>query len=108
MVLFIYITRLASNEKFNLNIKISLYLIIIFSPIILIILKLNIFNLINSSSPYQETLNFYLKFDLLIRKFINYPINLLLLIIIIFLFFTIVRAVEITDFKKGPLRSIKN
>lgn len=105
LVLFLYVTRLASNELFSFN-MLSLLLIISFTIIISIILIFNdkfiwfISNL--------ETINFNLINNLenennLIKLYNNPTINVTLLIII-YLFLTLIIVVKITDINYGPLR----
>ena len=105
LVLFTYITTLASNEKFNFNANLIFKVSLIPPFIILISTKFNFINPLNLITIHQEY--FYpQKFNNLIRKFLDYPINLFLFLIIWFLFFSIISTVKITDFKKGPLRPL--
>jgi NADH-ubiquinone oxidoreductase chain 6 len=109
LVLFIYVTSLASNEIFNVSIKIlciSLCFLFIINFIFLFIDKsLNLFlfssydiiNLDLTKSFYQENL-------LTINKLYNFPINLITIILIVYLFLTLVAVVKITNIFEGPLR----
>lgn len=109
LVLFIYVTSLASNEIFNISIKIiciSLCLLFITNFIFLFLDKsLNLFlfsshdiiNLDLIKSFYQENL-------LTINKLYNFPINLITIILIVYLFLTLVAVVKITNIFEGPLR----
>nr|ALO77142.1 NADH deshydrogenase subunit 6 [Passalidae sp. GENSP02] len=101
MVLIIYMTSMASNEKFNLNMK----FMIKFIPLIMLIMIILNSETINFLSLYQESMILNQKFNLIISNYMNYPINLLLFIIMLYLFFTMISSVKITEFKKGPLRS---
>lgn len=108
LVLFIYVTRLASNEIFS----ISAQTILVSSALIASILFLSYFNdstlwltsnfsdqafLINWSSP-QPTLN-------LLIKLYNQPTHFLTLLLVLYLFLTLVAVVTITQIFQGPLRS---
>nr|ALO77421.1 NADH deshydrogenase subunit 6 [Passalidae sp. GENSP01] len=103
MVLIIYMTSMASNEKFNFNMKFSLLMLII---TILILNNNNYFNMTNILSLCQESLSETLNFNLIISKYLNYPSNLLMFMTMIYLFVTMISSVKITEFKKGPLRSM--
>lgn len=97
LILFIYITRIASNEKFKFNIKfLFIGRIVLFSVFYPINIDLNINDLI----PIQINLNF--RFSL--TKYITYPNIFVYLIIIIYLFITLILTVKITKFSYGPLR----
>ena len=105
LLLFIDITTLASNEKFNVNVNL-IQKIILFTPLItFLIIKINILNYSSIITIHKEYFSSQ-KFNTLIRKFIDYPMNLFLFLIIWFLFFSIIRTVKITEFKKGHLRPL--
>nr|QBZ37572.1 NADH dehydrogenase subunit 6 [Sinodendron rugosum] len=101
LVLFIYMTSVASNEKFKFSNKIyimfmSILLLMIMSSIVLdpFYSFLNNQNLMTSNNFINQSL----------IKFINTPTNLILIMVIIYLFITLVAVVKITDIKHGPLR----
>nr|YP_004222173.1 NADH dehydrogenase subunit 6 [Chrysoperla nipponensis]ARO47929.1 NADH dehydrogenase subunit 6 [Chrysoperla nipponensis]BAJ61131.1 NADH dehydrogenase subunit 6 [Chrysoperla nipponensis] len=105
LVLFLYVTSLASNELFSFN-MLSLLLMISFTMIMSIILIFNdkfiwlISNL--------ETINFNMINNLenennLIKLYNNPTMNVTLLMII-YLFLTLIIVVKITDINYGPLR----
>ena len=113
LVLFIYVTSLASNEIFNVSIK-----IITIAFFILVILNFNFLF-------FDKTLNLFLfeSFDrinldlikrfyqenlLTINKLYNFPINLITIILIIYLFLTLIAVVKITNIFEGPLRPKTN
>lgn len=104
LVLFLYMTNVASNEKFQFSLKLN---IILYSFIFIIIISL----LINYQF-YSKFNNLILNFDSnflfnqTITKFITFPINTIYLIIIIYLFITLIAVVKITNIKYGPLRQI--
>lgn len=103
LILFIYITRIASNEKFKFNFN----LIIIFTLLTLLIINPNIINfLIQLSMVNQEIikLNNHWILNLSINKIFNYPSRILLIFLIIYLFITLIAVVKITESKIGPLR----
>lgn len=109
MVLIIYITALASNEIFNFSNKILTLNIIFFilliicliitdKSIILIYINNNEnFLIINITKIISEN-----SYSLI--KIYNYPINIISILLIIYLFLTLIAAVKITNIFEGPLR----
>lgn len=103
LVLFIYVTRLASNEIFKLSTK-----LILITPIIIPIILLLFYNF-----PFhiyrQETLNFIPinnSTTLPLIKLYNFPTNIITLILASYLFLTLIAVVKIINIFKGPLRHI--
>nr|AML25702.1 NADH dehydrogenase subunit 6 [Staphylinidae sp. BMNH 1274190] len=101
IVLFIYMTSIASNEMFKFSNKI--FIMMLMSMFIMFMLmtmfKLNLtfnMNSMNSLYPYM--------FELSLNKFFNYPSNLIMTLMIIYLFITLIAVVKITNIKMGPLR----
>nr|QWM97256.1 NADH dehydrogenase subunit 6 [Aulaconotus atronotatus] len=104
LILFIYMTSVASNEKFKFSFKLFLMsslLTISFLPFIFIdsfyINKLSKnFDLMNQNTN--------LDFSLSLNKFINWPYNSIFIMMIIYLLITLVMAVKVTNINHGPLR----
>nr|WGO57896.1 NADH dehydrogenase subunit 6 [Brephallus tramlapensis] len=101
LVLFIYVTSLASNEMFSLSMK-YLLISIITLPILFTLYKSLIMHTMN-----QETLNFliinnYTSLPLL--KLYNQPTSIITIILALYLFLTLIAVVKITNIFKGPLR----
>lgn len=109
LVLFIYITSLASNEIFNFSSKtftLNIMIILIWNLIIFIRDKSL---LINYYIRYEiESLNFIKRFiienSLILNKLYNFPVNLITIILIAYLFLTLIAIVKITNIFEGPLR----
>nr|AFQ62251.1 NADH dehydrogenase subunit 6 [Osphya bipunctata] len=101
LILFIYMTSIASNEKFKFNTKLILLMILLASFIIL----LNSFQLIqfNKTIDYSNWISFS-KNQISFTKFASYPNYKLILFLFIYLLITLIACVKITHFKKGPLR----
>nr|AXA45536.1 NADH dehydrogenase subunit 6 [Paederus fuscipes] len=99
LVLFIYMTSVASNEKFKFSMKIF-YLFMIMMIFLLMIMNYDsmLINPTNLLIIKQTNLNISLS------KFINFPFNLILYMMIIYLFITLIAVVKITNIKYGPLR----
>lgn len=115
MILFIYITSLASNEIFKFNfIKTIVLIRIIILIIILLVnyhieIKLFLINLTKNSEnlSINNLINSILLNSLQLNKIFNFPINILTLILINYLFLTLIARVKITNIFKGPLRQTK-
>lgn len=99
LVLFIYITRIASNEKFDLNLKIIIIIVFIF--FVFVFYELNVNFLILSSSDFFDYL-------IILSKFIQPLRNYIMLFLMIYLFITLIATVKISIIKSGPLRQIFN
>nr|AML26492.1 NADH dehydrogenase subunit 6 [Staphylinidae sp. BMNH 1274661] len=105
LVLFIYMTSIASNEMFNMSMN-----LIIISTMMTFIFFIMYFiidpfyysmsqtllesNLIN----YKDSNNYNLS------KFFNYPSMFVVFFMIIYLFITMIAVVKITKIEYGPLR----
>nr|ALO77525.1 NADH deshydrogenase subunit 6 [Scydmaeninae sp. 840139] len=100
LILFMYMTSIASNEKFKFSNKIFLYLMISIMMLIFFMLKDNFFLILMNSYQMKMFLNFNLS------KFFNYPYNFMLMLLIIYLFITLIATVKIINMKMGPLRQI--
>lgn len=112
LILFIYVTSLASNEIFSLSIKLIINLIIIILFIrffILIIDKSILINyLINNEMIQLNFLDSYLNENIInLNKLYNYPNNFITLILINYLLICLIAIVKITNIFYGPLRPIK-
>ena len=99
LVLFIYISRIASNEKFSSNIKLAVIrlLVILIGGILwyienLIIIKSNFINLITEETFFLNKI-----FD---KK------NIFIIILIVnYLFITIIVSTHLVNIFEGPIRS---
>nr|QUV75324.1 NADH dehydrogenase subunit 6 [Nebria ingens riversi] len=109
LILFIYMTSLASNEMFNFSSK-MLYLMmmmIFFMMIIYTMLDYMMINPILKNSNLMEMFNnMFLKNENIIslNQIYNKPNNLLTLMLMNYLFLTLIIVVKITNIKYGPLR----
>nr|YP_010283905.1 NADH dehydrogenase subunit 6 [Thosea sinensis]ULA45473.1 NADH dehydrogenase subunit 6 [Thosea sinensis] len=112
LVLFIYISSIASNEifKFNNLLKIISFYIIMIIIIIMLMNFKNIFWMnffINFElDNYFNSLLFFNNENLLnISKLYNNQTFLIMMMMVIYLFITLVAVVKITNIFYGPLRS---
>nr|YP_009387940.1 NADH dehydrogenase subunit 6 [Aquatica wuhana]ART65581.1 NADH dehydrogenase subunit 6 [Aquatica wuhana] len=99
LILFIYMTSVASNEKFSLN-KFSL--ILIFPLIMIYMFKDKLFPNMNSMNMDISTNKFL--FTMSLNKFLMYPMMFMSMTIIIYLLITLIAVSKITNIIKGPLR----
>lgn len=115
LVLFIYVSRIASNEIFKP--KINIKKIFFFTLILIIIIQFIFFNNITwiNLSINSDIINFH---DLILflnnenkinlRKLYNNQTFLIIIILVIYLFITLIAVVKITNIFYGPIRSSLN
>nr|YP_010947251.1 NADH dehydrogenase subunit 6 [Mustilia falcipennis]WGO62260.1 NADH dehydrogenase subunit 6 [Mustilia falcipennis] len=116
LVLFIYVSSIASNELFlmSTNMKMIgiLSIIIILMTMIMFKYNLNWMNLNNNKSEENNLLNLMMFFNndnkININKLYNNQMSMLMMMLIIYLFITLVAVVKITNIFYGPLRSSMN
>nr|YP_009186006.1 NADH dehydrogenase subunit 6 [Tetartopeus terminatus]ALO71199.1 NADH deshydrogenase subunit 6 [Tetartopeus terminatus] len=102
LVLFIYMTSIASNEYFKYSNSLLLMMIITMMTTIYLYFTYDkmIMNYLNMNQDFLNNYNFYLSMS----KFINYPSNLIMFLMIIYLFITLIAVVKICKINMGPLR----
>nr|YP_010464298.1 NADH dehydrogenase subunit 6 [Exostira schroederi]UUL71675.1 NADH dehydrogenase subunit 6 [Exostira schroederi] len=104
LILFMYMTSIASNEKFKSSMK---FLIIILSPIILMLISkysLNLFTKTNDSIAFIYTTDMSTSMN----KFIQNNSYQLILFLMIYLLITLIATVKISYSNQGPLRQMFN
>nr|YP_010852987.1 NADH dehydrogenase subunit 6 [Tagiades japetus]WGM81166.1 NADH dehydrogenase subunit 6 [Tagiades japetus] len=111
LVLFIYVSSIASNEMFNFKLSNLLYILFIFLLLIinLFLLNMNWINVVFDSFELNNLSN-YLIFinnnsNINLTKLYNEQTYFLMILMIIYLFITLVAVVSITNIFFGPLRS---
>nr|YP_010401680.1 NADH dehydrogenase subunit 6 [Symphoromyia crassicornis]UQU69103.1 NADH dehydrogenase subunit 6 [Symphoromyia crassicornis] len=111
LVLFIYVTSLASNEMFSLSMKLTINTIIMFFFSFFIILFMDK-SLIMPFLPNMEMINInfmenYLNENSInLNKLYNFPTNIITLLLINYLLLTLIVIVKITNLYYGPLRQM--
>nr|AXS66425.1 NADH dehydrogenase subunit 6 [Coleoptera sp. 23 KM-2017] len=104
LILFIYMTSVASDEKFQLSLK-TMIIISIFMMFLFCIMFTDFFFINSSLKTYeimsQTTLS---KNELSLSKFLNWPSSSMMIMMIVYLLITLIMVVKITDFQYGPLR----
>nr|YP_010292347.1 NADH dehydrogenase subunit 6 [Gonimbrasia tyrrhea]ULO26072.1 NADH dehydrogenase subunit 6 [Gonimbrasia tyrrhea] len=113
LVLFIYVSSIASNELFSFNLKIKLFILFFFS-ILCCTMYMYMYNLkwINFFINYSEMNNFQYITTLIfnenkinLNKLYNKQTFLMTFLLIIYLFIAMIAMVKITNIFYGPLRS---
>nr|YP_009693807.1 NADH dehydrogenase subunit 6 [Panorpa debilis]QEI03730.1 NADH dehydrogenase subunit 6 [Panorpa debilis] len=110
LILFIYMTSLASNEMFTFSSKLTLMMIftIMISITMFFIIDQNlwIFNFINIDMENMFKLNFLNMSEnsLNLTKLYNFPTSIITIMLINYLFLTLIAIVKITNIFYGPLR----
>nr|UCU06764.1 NADH dehydrogenase subunit 6 [Campsosternus auratus] len=104
LVLFIYMTSVASNEKFLYSTKLTILTITMMMLALMIMFT-------DSFSFYQETTNIDMLspsnntlFSMSLSKYLNFPSNMIMLTMIIYLLVALIAVVKITNITYGPLR----
>nr|YP_010329808.1 NADH dehydrogenase subunit 6 [Lamoria adaptella]UNP54557.1 NADH dehydrogenase subunit 6 [Lamoria adaptella] len=115
LVLFIYVSSIASNEMFKISFNMKIYLYILF----IFFLMVNYFYFFNMNwlnlSINPEELNNY--FNLMffnnenkinLSKLYNNQTYMMMMMMVIYLFITLIAVVKITNIFYGPLRPTFN
>nr|UDP56664.1 NADH dehydrogenase subunit 6 [Antheraea formosana] len=112
LVLFIYVSSIASNELFSFNFNMKLYFFFsIFMMFIFMILFYNNLKWMNFNINNSEMFNFFnmiMFFNenkINLNKLYNNQSSLLTYLLIIYLFIALIAMVKITNIFYGPLRS---
>nr|YP_010449536.1 NADH dehydrogenase subunit 6 [Anelytra multicurvata]UTU96096.1 NADH dehydrogenase subunit 6 [Anelytra multicurvata] len=108
LVLFIYITSLASNEMFSLPIKFTLLILLMISATFIISLiydhswQLNIND--DMTSTFITATPLHMESNYLLTKLYNNPSSSITLMLVCYLLLTLIVIVKITNIFYGPLR----
>nr|YP_010117776.1 NADH dehydrogenase subunit 6 [Diplonevra funebris]QPN53549.1 NADH dehydrogenase subunit 6 [Diplonevra funebris] len=105
LILFIYVTSLASNETFSMSMKTIMLFIIMMIIMMLFIYMYD--NLINNFI-FNYKMNFYNENSYNLIKLFNYPTNLITIMLMNYLLITLIAVVKITNIFYGPLRQMFN
>nr|QVL28719.1 NADH dehydrogenase subunit 6 [Eristalinus sp.] len=111
LVLFIYMTSLASNEMFALSMKMTIISIILLLSLLTMIFfmdkMLMTFNSMNNEMNTISNLNSYISENSLnLIKLYNYPTNMITILLINYLLITMIASIKITKLFYGPIRSM--
>nr|YP_009630610.1 NADH dehydrogenase subunit 6 [Neonemura barrosi]QBR55130.1 NADH dehydrogenase subunit 6 [Neonemura barrosi] len=109
LVLFIYVTSLASNEMFSMSVKMAIPAIIMSGGVTLYLLVSDP-TFFNSIIVNNDTLNlltnefYHEEFIQSLSKLYNQPTGFITLMLVLYLFLTLIAVVKITAISYGPLR----
>nr|QFK69071.1 NADH dehydrogenase subunit 6 [Phymatostetha stalii] len=108
MVLFIYMASIASNMKFKFSIKLMIMMMIMTMMLMMVSMTDNTLmneNNMNEFINYELTAKNNNKEMLSIMKMFNMPTMMITIMLIIYLLFTMISIIKITNKKEGPLRT---
>nr|YP_010326918.1 NADH dehydrogenase subunit 6 [Anomis mesogona]UNP54167.1 NADH dehydrogenase subunit 6 [Anomis mesogona] len=115
LVLFIYVSSIASNElfkpSFNLKLMFMIYLPMTFFIMYLLIDNLFWMNLSMNSDMFNFlSLNFFFNNEnkMSLNKLYNNQTFMIMLMLVIYLFITLIAVVKITNIFYGPIRANLN
>nr|WEL32825.1 NADH dehydrogenase subunit 6 [Pentaspinula unispinula] len=108
MVLFMYITSIASNEMLNFNKNISVFVVLL----LMIIMSINIDKYMTSSDMnnsemyvFNQMINIK-EMSEMMKKLYNKPTYIMSLMMMMYLLFTMIVVIKIINIKKGPMRKM--
>nr|YP_009487924.1 NADH dehydrogenase subunit 6 [Anopheles antunesi]AWB98183.1 NADH dehydrogenase subunit 6 [Anopheles aff. lutzii B PGF-2018]AWB99158.1 NADH dehydrogenase subunit 6 [Anopheles antunesi]AWB99392.1 NADH dehydrogenase subunit 6 [Anopheles aff. lutzii B PGF-2018]AWB99405.1 NADH dehydrogenase subunit 6 [Anopheles aff. lutzii B PGF-2018]AWB99925.1 NADH dehydrogenase subunit 6 [Anopheles antunesi] len=109
LILFIYVTSLSSNEMFSMSFKLVMMslTIIFFMNILFFIMDKSLIDqfMMNMEMEKLSNINNLINENILsLNKMYNFPTNLITLLLINYLFLTLLVTVKITKKFYGPLR----
>nr|ASM82745.1 NADH dehydrogenase subunit 6 [Hapalopeza occipitalis] len=105
LVLFMYITSLASNEMFYFSNKI--FFLIGILPLIMVgiyMMKINYKLNLHENMEYYNSL--IIQSNSFLLKMYNQPMNMITIMLAAYLFLTLIAVVKIINIYKGPLRQM--
>nr|WIL79858.1 NADH dehydrogenase subunit 6 [Tillus nitidus] len=106
LILFIYMTSIASNEKFMFsNMLMIMFMMTIMLMITLFLIDNFLMNLFSINSE-MITLNKNIFFYINMNKYISSTNLMISILTIIYLLITLIAVVKISNFNSGPLRQI--
>nr|UFQ24150.1 NADH dehydrogenase subunit 6 [Anopheles oryzalimnetes] len=109
LILFIYVTSLSSNEMFSMSFSLTMISLIIFSifNILFFFIDKSLIEqfIMNMEMEKLSNMNNLINENILsLNKMYNFPTNLITLLLINYLFLTLLVTVKITKKFYGPLR----
>nr|UEX92151.1 NADH dehydrogenase subunit 6 [Acidiella didymera] len=109
LVLFIYVTSLASNEMFSMSMKLITICLMTFILMLLISLMMDKMNISffmqnNEMQSIYNVNSFLTENSMMLYKLYNYPTNLMTIILMNYLLISLIAIVKITKLFHGPLR----
>nr|WES82319.1 NADH dehydrogenase subunit 6 [Glyptotermes angustus] len=102
LVLFIYVTSLASNEMFSLSTKMMMAATIMMIPTMILMNKG--WTMLNSKENTNHEMMMMNEISTMTSKLYNQPNGTMTIMMALYLFLTLIVVVKITNISKGPLR----
>nr|QTC08237.1 NADH dehydrogenase subunit 6 [Nigronia serricornis] len=107
LVLFIYMTSLASNELFYFSMKsLSINMGILTTLFLFFVWYFPYNNFLNLDMNNFKLTSIYTENNMELLKLYNFPTMNLTLMLVIYLFLTLIIVVKITNINQGPLRQL--
>nr|YP_009776033.1 NADH dehydrogenase subunit 6 [Aulacophora indica]QJA26358.1 NADH dehydrogenase subunit 6 [Aulacophora indica]QRI59123.1 NADH dehydrogenase subunit 6 [Aulacophora indica] len=104
LILFIYMTSIASNEKFKFNSKLFIiFMISILLTLIFLFIDPFYLNKMNQLMDMKSQNYIYIE-NFSMIKYLNFPNNMMMILMIIYLLITLIAIVKITNLSYGSLR----
>nr|YP_009707969.1 NADH dehydrogenase subunit 6 [Xystrocera globosa]QEU57267.1 NADH dehydrogenase subunit 6 [Xystrocera globosa] len=105
LILFIYMTSIASNEKFKFSLKVFLFTMTLFiiGIISMKLLDCSVLNMMENSSDMWSQEN-KITWSISMSKFTNNPSSNIFYLMIIYLLITLIAVVKVSSINHGPLR----
>nr|WGU20022.1 NADH dehydrogenase subunit 6 [Zeugodacus hochii] len=109
LVLFIYVTSLASNEMFSMSMKLTFICIMIMMIMTLISMFMDKSSTASfmqnlEMQPFNQLNTFLPENSLSLHKLYNFPTNMITVLLMNYLLITLIAVVKITKLFHGPLR----
>nr|APX39807.1 NADH dehydrogenase subunit 6 [Gonioctena aegrota] len=104
LVLFIYMTSIASNEKFKFSFKIFMMMLFMLLLLMMLLFTDNFYYSLLMKMMDISNQNSLPNNYLSMNKYINFPNNFIMFMMILYLFITLIMVVKITNLNYGPLR----
>nr|YP_002456395.1 NADH dehydrogenase subunit 6 [Atractomorpha sinensis]ABX11515.1 NADH dehydrogenase subunit 6 [Atractomorpha sinensis] len=110
LVIFVYISSIASNELFNLNLNKTMMFGFITMSIFMSLIIVE-YIMISDIFKNKETSSMNLSIDIMestssLTKIYNYPSFMITIMMMVYLLLTLIVVVYITNINKGPIRKI--
>nr|AFQ62129.1 NADH dehydrogenase subunit 6 [Trinodes hirtus] len=102
LILFIYMTSIASNEKFKLSLNLTVLQLITSTSLIIFMMKNKKILMIENQDMLNTLKN--MTTSSLMNKFFNFPSSMMTVFLMMYLLITLIAVTKISSIQKGPLR----
>nr|ARH53919.1 NADH dehydrogenase subunit 6 [Limonius minutus] len=104
LVLFIYMTSVASNEKFLFSTKLMIMIMVMITFTLSVLILDSFMSYLISTNVDMNLMPKMVVFKMTLSKYFNFPLNWIMIMMIIYLLVTLIAVVKITNIMYGPLR----